>query len=259
MTLSIENLTNTNDIVTYFELHGSGEPLLLLHGFSGSSKDWHPLISAWSNHFKLIIPDLRGHGRTTSTPKQPYTLRQVSLDMWALLESLNINKFNAIGISGGGNVLLHMATQQPDRINAMTLISATSHYPEQCREFMRQGSFEKLSSEQLGNLRKSHPNDDTQIRQLFEYARHFAETYDDINFTTSDLSKIKAKTLLIQGDKDFLYPIDITIDMFKAIPTAALWIVPNAGHVPLIKDEMDHFFKITNSFFLTGQLGSSQA
>lgn len=250
MPTHIKNFVKTNDITTYFELHGKGEPLLLLHGFSGAGKDWEPLMNAWSDDFQLIIPDMRGHGNSGSSSSR-YTLHQVSLDMWALLNSLNITKFNAIGLSGGANVLLHMATQQPDRVIAMALVSGTNHYPEQCRTFMRQGSFDKLSTEQLDSLRKKHSGGDAQIRQLFEYANHFAETYDDINFTESDLAKITAKTLLIQGDHDFLYPIDITIDMFKSIPNAALWIVPNAGHVPLIENEIEHFYKITNTFFNT--------
>ena len=55
------------------------------------------------------------------------------------------------------------------------------------------------------------------------------------------LSKIKAKTLVIQGDRDPLYPIELTIDMYKGIPNAYLWIIPNGGHVPISADSTQEF------------------
>ena len=58
-----------NGVQLYFEIHGSGDPLLLLHGFSGCSQDWLPLIAEWSAHFQLVIPDLRGHGRSSNPSK----------------------------------------------------------------------------------------------------------------------------------------------------------------------------------------------
>ena len=63
-----------NGVELYYEVHGAGEPLILLHGFSGCSQDWPPLIPDWSNSFQLIIPDLRGHGRS-SNPSETFRHR----------------------------------------------------------------------------------------------------------------------------------------------------------------------------------------
>jgi len=85
-----------NGVDIYYETHGSGEPLILLHGFSGSSQDWSQvgLVADWSAHFQLIVPDLRGHGRS-SILSQPFRHRDAADDMLALLDRLEIESFKA--------------------------------------------------------------------------------------------------------------------------------------------------------------------
>src|ERR1700726_3123749 len=76
-----------NGVQLYFEVHGTGEPLLLLHGFSGSSQDWMASATEWGTQFQLIVPDLRGHGRSSSLSK-PFRHEEASTDMLALLDHL---------------------------------------------------------------------------------------------------------------------------------------------------------------------------
>lgn len=73
----------------YFELHGTGEPLLLLHGFSGSSQDWSSSLTQWGTKFQCILPDLRGHGRSGTLAK-PFRHDEAAADMFALLDHLKI-------------------------------------------------------------------------------------------------------------------------------------------------------------------------
>jgi pimeloyl-ACP methyl ester carboxylesterase len=86
----------------YYVLHGRGEPLVLLHGFTGSSADWSLFFDDLAGGYRLVIPDLRGHGRSTN-PSDEFTFRQCARDVFALLDHLNIGQFKAIGLSGGGN------------------------------------------------------------------------------------------------------------------------------------------------------------
>ncbi len=114
-----------NDIEMYYESEGAGEPLLLLHGGMGCQEHWiHAGREQFVREYMLIKPDARGHGRTTN-PSRTITHRQCALDTLALLDHLGIRKCRAVGLSMGGNILLHMATLQPDRIEAMVVISAT--------------------------------------------------------------------------------------------------------------------------------------
>ena len=138
----------------YWEAHGNGEPVLLLHGFTGSGEDWAGTVAQWSSDFRLIVPDLRGHGRS-GTLERPFRHDDAAADLLALLDRLNVTACRGVGISGGGNVLLHMAVRQPERTKALVLVSATPYFPAQARAIMRQyGS--SLSAEQHESLRLRH-------------------------------------------------------------------------------------------------------
>ena len=125
-----------NGISLYFELRGEGPPLLLVHGGTGCHADWaYAGREFFEREYRLIMPDARGHGRSTND--QPtITHRQCALDTLALLDHLKIERCQAMGVSMGGNILLHMATMQPERIEAMVMISATPYFPEQARKVM---------------------------------------------------------------------------------------------------------------------------
>jgi pimeloyl-ACP methyl ester carboxylesterase len=238
-----------NGVQLYFETHGSGEPLLLLHGFGGCSQDWSPLVADWSAHFQLIIPDLRGHGRS-SNPAKVFRHQDAAADILALLDHLAIGNFKALGVSGGGNVLLHLATRQPERVEAMVLVSATSYFPAQARPLMRAYP-DSLTEQDWETMRKRHPGGETQIKAILASTASFADSYDDMNFTPPYLATIKARTLIVQGDRDPLYPVEISVEMAKAIPRSSLWIIPNGGHGPIGGERWPEFLK-TASTFLRG-------
>ena len=244
--LSPGRIETLNGVQLYFEVHGSGEPLLLLHGFSGCAQNWAALAADWAAHFQLIIPDLRGHGRSSILTK-PFRHQDAATDMFALLDHLGIHAVKGLGISGGGNVLLHMATRQPERVKAMVLVSATSYFPAQARSIMRQYP-ETLPAEQREMLRRWHPGGDKQIQAILASTRSFADSYDDMNFTPPYLSTIKARTLIVQGDRDPLYPVEISVEMAKAIPKSSLWIVPDGGHGAVLGERWPEFQKAAIAF-----------
>ncbi len=221
-----------NGMQMYYVLHGQGEPLLLLHGFTGSSNDWLLFFDDLVREYQLVIPDLRGHGRSTN-PSMEFTFRQCALDVFALLDHLGIERFKAIGLSGGGNTLLHMATQQPGRVESMVLVSATSYFPEQARKLMRQSTIESRTDEDWQFMRLSHKYGDEQILALWMHGQALKDSYDDMNFTAPYLSRISARTLIVYGDRDPLYPVHIALEMYAAIPHSYLWIMPNEGHSPI--------------------------
>ncbi len=221
-----------NDIEMYYEIRGAGEPLLLLHGGGGVGSNWELIFKAPPTGFRLFIPDLRGHGRTTN-PSMEFTFRQAALDVLALLDCLGIERFKAIGLSMGAKTLLHIATQQPSRVEAMVLVSATPYFPEQARTIMREMNPENRSDEEWQRMRQWHQHGDEQIRALWRQAHGFKDSYADMNFTPPYLSTITARTLIVQGDRDPLYPINLAVEMYEAIPRAYLWVIPNGGHGPI--------------------------
>jgi pimeloyl-ACP methyl ester carboxylesterase len=235
-----------NGVQLYFEVHGGGEPLILLHGFGGCSQDWSMLTAEWSKNFQLIVPDMRGHGRS-SNPSKLFRHQDSASDIQALLDHLKIGTFKGLGVSGGGNVLLHLATRQPERVQAMVLVSATSYFPAQARPIMRQYP-NSLTETDWETMRQRHPGGDAQIKALLASTASFADSYDDMNFTPPFLSTIQARTLIVQGDRDPLYPVEISVEMAKAIPQSSLWIIPNGGHGPVGGERWLEFTKTAAAF-----------
>ena len=221
-----------NDIEMYYEEYGAGEPLVLLHGFGGSARNWRPFAARLSERRRLIVVDLRGHGHSTN-PENKFTHRQAASDVFRLLDKLGVDRFSAMGISSGGMILLHMATSQPKRIDSMVLISATSHFTDQARAIFRETSFDRMPGYVQEMYRECATRGDAQIRQLVAQFKAFHSNYDDVNFTASDLSTILARTLIVHGDRDRFCPVEIAVSTYRSIPDAALWIVPGGDHVPI--------------------------
>jgi pimeloyl-ACP methyl ester carboxylesterase len=183
----------------YYETHVQGQPLILLHGFNASGRVWERFVPELSQHYQVIVPDLRGHGRSTN-PTHEFTHGQSARDIFALMDKIGLKKVKAIGISTGGMTLVHMATQDPDRVEAMVLIGATIYFPEQARAIMRRSTVESLTSAAYERLRRVHQRGDEQIRDLRQQFHHFKDSYDDMNFTGPLLSTINARTLIVHRD-----------------------------------------------------------
>ena len=241
------------DIELYYELRGDGEPLVLLHGGGGAGANWNLVFADPLPRYRLIIPDLRGHGRSLN-PSGQFSFRQCALDMLALLDQLEIDRFKAIGLSLGAKTLLHIATQQPSRVDGMVLVSGAPYFPEQARALMRAVDSENHSEAEWRQMREWHQTDE-QIRALWRMARAFADSYDDLNFTPPYLSTITARTLIVHGDRDALYPVRLAVEMYEAIGGAQLWVVPNGGHGPIFGALAEQFVSTAVAFLAGDKQG----
>jgi pimeloyl-ACP methyl ester carboxylesterase len=239
-------MVRVNDIDMHYQTLGSGEPLLLLHGFGGCGDDWRPFSQALAKQFQVIIPDLRGHGWSTN-PAKTFSHRQSAADVLALIDHLALKRVRAMGISTGGMTLLHMATRQPERIDAMVLIGATSYFPPQARAIMI-ASGDKTPPDVRETQQKCAKRGGEQARELSTQFTAFKDSYDDMNFTTPYLGTIKARTLIVHGDRDMFFPVAIPVEMYQAIPAAELWIVPRGGHVPIYGPRQGEFLNIATEF-----------
>ncbi len=113
-------------IAYYFEVRGGGRPLLLLHGFTGSSQNWQPILPALTAHCQVILVDVLGHGRTASPPDESrYTMDRVAADLIALVDELGYSEIGVLGYSMGGRLALFTAVTHPQRISHLILESAS--------------------------------------------------------------------------------------------------------------------------------------
>lgn len=256
------HIAQVNDIEMYYEIRGEGAPLVLLHGGGGIGANWDLVFKTAPEGYRLIVPDLRGHGRSTN-PSTVFTLRQLAFDVFALLDQLGIERFKAIGLSMGAKTLLHIATQQPSRVEAMILVSATPYFPEQARAIMRNTTPDNRTDQEWRQMRQWHKHGDEQIRAIWGQTRKFGDSYDDMNFTPPYLSTITARTLIVHGDRDPLYPVNVALEMFAAIPHSYLWVIPNGGHGPIFGEhtgggEKTSRFAETSQAFLRGEWSPSR-
>jgi pimeloyl-ACP methyl ester carboxylesterase len=221
-----------NGIEMYYETAGKGDPLLLLHSGTQTVRMFDPFVEELSAQYRLIIPDLRGHGGSTN-PSGEWTTRQFALDVFGLLDHLGVERFGAIGASAGGMTLLHMATQQPRRVEAMIVIGVGTFLPADCRKILAQTDAGAYPEATWKSLREKHKHGDEQIRALFAWIASLAESYNDMTFTPPHLATITARTLVVHGDRDYCFPASMAWDIYSAIPLAYLWVVPNGDHVPI--------------------------
>ncbi|HXW08199.1 MAG TPA: alpha/beta hydrolase [Vicinamibacterales bacterium] len=219
-----------NGVDLHYDIVGDGEPVLWVHGFFGAGSDWRYVFPEPPANLRLIAPDLRGHGASTN-PSDEFSFRQAAADLESLLDHLGIASVKAIGVSGGGIVLLHMATARPARLESMVIVSAPPYFPLQARAVQRQVSESTFGEAELGMMRMRHGEERWQ--QLLRHCRGLADSYDDVSFTPPSLSRVSARTLIVFGDDDPLYPVALALELRAAIPASHLWILPGAGHAPI--------------------------
>ena len=242
---------SVNGIDLHWEESGEGEPLLWLHGAMGRGADWRHVFTDPPPGFKVIAPDLRGHGASTN-PERLFTFQQMARDVIALVRHLDLSRFKAIGLSGGGITMLHVARLEPSLVEAMVVVSAPPRFPDKARQIQKSLSPAAVGEAEMQRLKATHVHGDAQIAQLFDMVHAWADDRDDVNFTRETLAPMTAETLIVFGDRDFLYPVSLAFELHASIPGSHLWVVPNGGHGPVFGKDAALFAQ-TALAFLRGE------
>jgi 3-oxoadipate enol-lactonase len=230
---------------------GQGTPVVLLHGFPLSGAIWHEQQQRLSEHYRVIAPDLRGHGRSPA-PSGVYEMDLLARDVLALLDALRIKKAIIMGHSMGGYVTLAAWKLVPERFLALGLIDSQSGADS---EEGRQGRYkmaEKVAAEGgkvvaeamlpklfAPNLPAGAPIID-HVRQMIlnTPSAGIVGTLKGMAGRADSgqlLPKLNIPVLILTGDKDQIIPPDKAKAMAAAIPTATLALVENAGHMPMLE------------------------
>ena len=199
------------DAKIYFEEYGEGEPLIFLHGNNGSIEDFYQQIPFFAKHYRVIVLDTRGQGRSTDLTKTPYTYEVFSNDLFQIIQKLNLKKVNLVGWSDGGNTALIFNAQHPELINKIITIGAVLN-PNGVKDELIE-NFKNLANK---------PSETTNLR-LIELM------LNEPNITKSELNKIQNPVLVIAGEKDEVKE-EHTKEIQQNIKNAELLIIPNSTH-----------------------------
>ena len=244
--MAAPKLARVNGVDIAYTESGSGEPLLLVHGFGDCGTVWTGVLPALNAKYRVISMELRGHG-SSGEFEGPFLFEDSAGDLLGLLDHLDLPKVKAMGISAGGMTLLHAAVRQPGRIEAMAVIGAAHYFPEQARVIMR-GTPGNVPPPVLEFFRACATRGQPQVDGLLQRFNGFKDNDEDIRLSPTELATIEARTLVVHGDRDEFFPVDIPVQVYTSIPRSQLWIVPGGDHVPIFDHNARGFEEATLRF-----------
>jgi proline-specific peptidase len=267
-----------NGVDLYYEVMGSGTPLIAVHGGPGLSdnRGYVQWLRPLTDTFQVVSYDLRGCGKSGHAPDGSYSHADFVADLDALREHLGFEQFALLGTSYGGFISLEYALRHGERLTHLLLQdTAPSHHNETAaRENALKSGLPGISTEQLDRLFGGRVASDDELRTSFgailplyrtttdvesddEQLDEIVFRYETHNFAFSRnipqydvrdrLSEIRAPTFVMVGRHDWITPVDQAEFLASHIPGARLAIFEHSGHGPMI-EENDTFIACVREF-----------
>lgn len=247
---------NVNNTTLFYEEKGEGEALILLHGLTSNHLMLKQEMKYFKDYFRVIAIDARGHGK--SDKPSTYTLDDHIKDTIALMDKLDIDQANLIGMSMGTYIAQGVAIKVPDRVKKMILVSGNTHAKDETEGLLAEHqeeighlSFEEQMGEMAGHIfhnmeavskwLQSIPGGLTSEQQVIA-----ADALADFDFRP-DLKNVKAETLVISGKHDGLNPPSEGKEIADLIPRAKFVEFEHSGHAPGI-EETDKYMSLISDF-----------
>jgi pimeloyl-ACP methyl ester carboxylesterase len=225
-----EHTVEVEGLELYYRTGGSGPPLLLLHGGTLVGQQWNPFLDALGRHYTVIVPDLPGHGRSLSFPPEGWSFPATGRIMFELLDALGVEQVRGAGHSAGAATLLHMAERYPTRVEAMVLVGGAHHFTAEVRRILANWYWDDQTPEQQERFLARHPGGIPQSCTLLARLRETDSSCAEVS--PERLERIPTRTLLVFGDRDWAFPVEVVLEAYRALPNAMLWVVPGKGHDP---------------------------
>ena len=237
-------IASINQINVYYEVAGSGEPLLFIHGLGSSTRDWAPQVEAFSDRFHCVTYDVRGHGRSDKPPG-PYSVSHFAADAVGLLDHLELGEAHLIGVSMGGLIAFQMAVDSPARVKSMVIINSGPEismrtFKEKRLMWQRLFLFRLLGMERIGQTlggRLFPGQDQAEMRAQFvtRWAENDKRAYLEATRACAGwsvmehITSIETPTMVIASDQDYT-PVAAKESYVRQMPNAKLVVIDEARH-----------------------------
>jgi pimeloyl-ACP methyl ester carboxylesterase len=212
-----------NGAKLYYEEYGKGQPLLLIHGNSGSIQSMEKQIDYFKNKYRVIIADNRGQGKS-ELKTDSLTFNQITADWEALVNYLKLDSVNIVGWSDGGIIALKMGISGKTNIKKIVAMGANLR-PDSTAVHAWAINHDKETLKEI--KAKIKENDTTQNWDLQKQLVEMLLTQP--NIPNTDLAKIRAQVLIMAGDED-ITKNSHSVEMYESIPNAQLCIMPGETH-----------------------------
>ncbi|MBT1704301.1 alpha/beta hydrolase [Fulvivirgaceae bacterium PWU20] len=222
------NYADVNGLKMYYEIHGEGFPLVLIHGGgSNINTTFGRILPSLAKTNKVIAVEMQAHGHTADIDR-PLTFEQDADDIAALLKQLNIAKANILGFSNGASTTLELAIRHPQVVNRI-IVASTMYKKGGAQpwfwDMMANATFEGMPQIYKDAFIKINPDKDALYNM---YKRDVARMQSFKDIREEDIKGIQAPTLIIIGDNDVVTP-EHAVEMYRQIEHARLMIYPG-GH-----------------------------
>ncbi len=241
------------DVELYYEIHGEGVPVVLIHGLAGDCSAWAPQIKVLEKSYKVVALDNRGAGRS-SAPDYPYTSRHFADDTIGLMDALDISEpAHVIGRSMGGAIAQEMAINYPERVRSMLITASFGKLDRyghrilyNLNEVVKVQGYEAASrhqslfffpplyfnenQEQLDTFEEVLGNTDRPIHG-YTNSTHACLAHDALG----RLDQVKCPTLVLAGGEDVLCSVGAAKEIAERVPGCEIKIYEGASHFFMIQ------------------------
>ena len=241
-------VVHANGIDIHYEIHGSGEPLVLIGGLGADTFLWFRQVPELSRHFQVIVFDNRGSGESDK-PEEPYTIKMFADDTAGLLKAIQIPRAHILGASLGGLIAQEFALDYPEMVNKFILVSTNFGGPnaipmprETILESMKRtgdpetdirNNFKLFTSAEWQQANPEVVNEYVQWRVAHPQpvAAYQRQAMSVLPYNAEDrVARITAPTLIMHGDFDRVVPVGNASLLAAKIPGSKLMIFPNGNH-----------------------------
>jgi pimeloyl-ACP methyl ester carboxylesterase len=252
---------DVNGINLYYETHGTGRPLILLHGGLGSGEMFGPVLPLLAERHQVITPDLQGHGRTADIDR-PIDPRLMADDIAALIDHLALASPDVVGYSLGGGVAMHTAARHPNKVRRLVAVSANIRpdaiYPEMRAQ---QGQVNAAAVEFMKDTpmyqlyQRVAPRPEDFPRLLTKMGESMSKDYD----FTEEVRGLQVPTMIVAADADMAPPSHY-VEVFKLLGGGLRdggWMGegrPKGGHALAILPGLTHYNIFSSPLFAAATL-----